>query len=267
MLTQEALDLLNEPKIKKVYDPAILKLPAYKEHLEGNIHYLDVDVTLEQFKNDTNFDGAICYRVNDDRVIGYVEDDFWDELCIKFREIEGMKFASMYYEDGLPEVVIENFYVGDGWFATINFLLNGKRGSIEFKADTGATFSVVNLKDLSTHLNVSEQDFKHLLNTKNYSLVTVHTAGSDVSYFAVTMVFTLFNEDVPVVVYVDPQNRLRKPLLGFDIITSLDLIAKPGKAPVALSFSREVNSKYIKDHHDVDNATVDLYTLYLETQS
>lgn len=104
-MNQDLLDLLNEPKIKKVYDPTILKLPAYMEHTEGNIHYLDEVVSVEQFKNDTNFDGIVCYRVNDNMVIGYVEDDFWDDLCVKFSGIEGMKFVSMYYNDGLPEVL------------------------------------------------------------------------------------------------------------------------------------------------------------------
>ena len=102
MLSQEILDLLNEPPVEKVYDPKLLKLPKYKEHIEGNIHYLDEAVTVEQFTKETNFDSTGFYNPTTKNVVCYVEFKYWEDLYDKHDNLP--KFDTV-YDDGLPEVV------------------------------------------------------------------------------------------------------------------------------------------------------------------
>lgn len=264
MLTQEILDLLNEPPIEKVYDPKLLKLPKYKEHLEGNIHYLDEAVSVDQFKRETNCDSSGFYEPSTNNVVCYVESKYWEDLIGKH---VGMPKFITYYDDGLPQVVIENFTMDNGWTTTVDLSIGEHRGNVDLKADTGATFSVINLETLCTALSINSSVFKSMLNAKKYSLVSVTTANGNVQYFAITAVLHAFNENIPIILYIDPKNRLKQPLLGFDIITSLEMICKPGQPPTVLKFDRSVNSEYIKKNNTADNASVDLYTLFLETQN
>ena len=264
MLTQELLDLLDEPSVERVYDPKLLKLPKYKEHIEGNIHYLEETVSVEQFKKETNFDSFGYYDPTTNSVVCYVEFKYWEDLV---RNHNNLPRFNTIYEDGLPEVVIEDFSVNNGWFTTLELSIGNYKGSETFKADTGATFSVININTLCTALLIDPIVFKRILNTKKYSQVSVNTASNQVQYLAITVILHAFNENIPIILYVDLRNRLKYPLLGFDIITSLEMICKPGQPPTVLNFDRSVNTEYIKKNNTADNASVDLYTLYLETQN
>lgn len=104
MLTQELLDLLDEPMIERerVYDTKLLKLPKYKEHVVDNIHYLDETVSVNQFMQETNFDSIGHYDPETYTIVCYVEHKYLEDLVNKHSNLP--RFGTD-YRDGMPEVM------------------------------------------------------------------------------------------------------------------------------------------------------------------
>lgn len=246
----------NPPKDYSKY----YKLKEYKQHTVNNVYILDEPVNYNDLMFDNNFTGGFYYNLNTKLVIAYTTNQYLSNLHAMYKG-QALGWGYTIYRPNTPEIVHTAKLEGSWSFSSL-FGLRVAKAIVRFKMDTGATFSVINFRDLLTQLDITKQQWYQYLNTYKYATVTADTASEkNVSYISISARLSIFDKEQPIILYVDPHNRLNIPLLGFDVISSFNLISHAGEDPMITGFSEEHYKQYVYDHRRSDNATYDLYQI------
>ena len=236
------------------------ELKEYKQHIVNNVYILDEPVNYDELIFDNNFTGGYYYDLNTKLVVAYTTRQYLSNLHAMY-DGKNLGWGYTTYRPRWPEIV-HTAKLENSWTFSSLFGLRVTKAKVDFKMDTGATFSAINFRDLLTQLKITEQQWYHYLNTHKYATVTADTASEkNVSYISISARLSIFDKDQPIILYVDLNNRLNTTLLGFDVISSFNLISHAGEDPVITGFSEEHYKKYVYEHRRSDNATYDLYQI------
>ena len=238
----------------------------YKCHRVNSVVILDEKVTLDQFEKDNNFDASVGLD-KERNVLCYQR---WPKNWVfkrVFNELGCHIEYIMQYVDDIPMIYDFNTRMeSHRWLFELGFkfnIIDSNLSIIKLVMDSGASFSVINANTLTDYYDIPQSKLYELLIKQKHCNVTPETANGPVDYLATTMLVDIGDSIMrPVIVYIDFRNRLKRSLLGFDIITSFNMICKPGEAPVILGFDDSVYKTYVKEHNDADNATVDLLSIF-----
>ena len=237
------------------------EIKDYKKHEENGYFVLDEVVNIRNFTDDNNFTGGCYYDESTGIVKAYALECQIDTLH-KYYKNSGLQWRYYYWISDQPEIV-PTATKGKSWLFEAKFGLRSLTNRMTFKMDTGATFSVVNLRDLLKHTGLSYELWLSYLRNHKYTTVCLNTASEkNVTYLAISAQMSLFSHTYPIILYVDIKNRLNSSLLGLDIISSMDFIARAGEAPTLLNFSKEAYEIYVQEHRSSDNACIELSALF-----